>query len=113
MIQRNRRNTLYSKVISYDVVEEYLDAYFDNDPTPISFTTARKKCVTHFQVNKEWTGKSIYDAVQTYYSSHFGSSAAVRNMCIAMSNNTRNVSDETRRKMSKSAIGNQNARKYC
>lgn len=107
-IKQSRRNHLYSKAIDHTVVEEYLDSVFEDDPIPMPVTNAIKKVATRFQCNKEYTGRSIHDAVHDYYDSRFGGAARIRNMRVAMSNNCRTVSDVTRRKMSQSQMGNHN-----
>lgn len=98
----SRRNTLYTKTIDYTAVEEYLDSLFVDDPMPMSVTAAIKQCSRKFQTNREYSGKSIHDAVHEYYDGHFGGASKVRNTLIAMSNNTRTITKETKKKMSES-----------
>lgn len=90
------RNHLYSKAIDYTVVEEYLDSVFEDDPVPMSVTNAFKKVNTHFQCNKEYTRRSISNAVHDYYDNRFGGAAGIRNMRVAMSNSSRDNSNRIR-----------------
>lgn len=104
----SRRNKLYTKQIDYTAVEEYLDSLFAEDPMPLAATTAFKKVRSRFQVKREYTVKSIQDAVSIYYDEHFGGTSRVRNMLVSMSNNCRTVSEATRKKMSQSQMHNKN-----
>ena len=90
------RNSLYSKNISYTIVEEYLDSVFEDEPVPMSVTNAIKKVTAHFQCNKAYTRHSIHDAVQDYYDNRFGGAAAIRNMRMAISNSSRDNSSRVR-----------------
>lgn len=89
----SRRNTLYTKVIDYTTVEEFLDQHIDmSEGIPPSITTSLKAVTAKFQTDRQYTKQSIVDAVSTYYSEKGWSPAAIRNTRIAVSNCSRDNS---------------------
>ena len=85
----SRRNTLYTKVIDYTTVEEYLDAFTGDEPIPPSVTASIKAVTAKFQTDRQYAKQSIIDAVNTYYSEKGWSPSAIRNMRVAISNCSR------------------------
>lgn len=108
----SRRNKLFTEVVDYTLVEEVADEYLSDEPVPLPFTTVLKKVKQRFAPMRKYSAISIRQALEVYYDEHFGGPTRVRNMLVACSNNSRDVSTATRQKMSHSQKGNSNARKY-
>ena len=91
----SRRNTLYTKIVDYTEVEEFLDSHIDmSEGIPPSITSALRAVTAKFQKDRQYTKQSIADAVHTYYSEHGWNPAAIRNMRVSISNCSR---DNTRK----------------
>lgn len=90
----SRRNTLYTKVIDYTTVEEFLDEFAGDEPIPPSITASIKAVKAKFQTDRQYTKQSIIDAVNTYYSEKGWQPESIRNMRVAISNCSR---DNTRK----------------
>lgn len=104
----SRRNKLFTETIDYTLVEEVCDEYLSDEPVPLPFTTVLKQVKRRFAPQRKYSCESIRNAVEIYYDERFGGPTRVRNMLVACSNNSRDVSSETRQKMSQSQTGNTN-----